>query len=111
MFGVQELSTAIAYDIGLITLVFNNKAFENVRRDQTNSFGGRLIGSTLHNPDFLKLAESFGISADKVDSPETLKPVLEKAINENKPALIEISLESGSETSPWEFIELSQLSE
>lgn len=106
MFGMQELATAAQYDIGLVTLVFNNNAYGNVRRDQQMGFGGRLIGADLKNPDFMKLAESFGVAGYRVSSPDELKPVLAKAIDDNKPALIEISIETGSEAAAWEFINM-----
>jgi acetolactate synthase I/II/III large subunit len=106
MFGMQELATAAQYNIGLITLVFNNNAFGNVRRDQQMGFGGRLIGADLKNPDFMKLAESFGVAGYRVSTPDELKPVLAKAIDDNKPALIEISTVRGSETAAWEFINM-----
>ncbi len=57
MFGVQELATAVQYNIGVIVLVFNNNAFGNVRRDQIELYDGRIVGSELRNPDFVKLAE------------------------------------------------------
>ena len=106
MFGMQELATAAQYDIGLVTLVFNNNAFGNVRRDQQMGFGGRLIGADLKNPDFMKLAESFGVAGYRVSTPDELKSVLAKAIDDNKPALIEISTETGSEAAAWEFINM-----
>ena len=59
MFGVQELATAVQFNIGVITLVFNNNAYGNVRRDQRERFDGRVVASDLVNPDFVKLAESF----------------------------------------------------
>ena len=104
MFGVQELSTAVKYNIGVVTLVFNNNAFGNVLRDQKQIYNNRLIGCELVNPDFVKLAESFGMKGFRVTTPAELKPVLEKAIDSNQPVLIEIYTETGSETSPWEFI-------
>ena len=61
MFGVQELSTAVQFKIGVVTLVFNNNAYGNVRRDQRERFDGRVVASDLVNPDFVKLAESFGV--------------------------------------------------
>lgn len=106
MFGMQELATAAQYNIGLITLVFNNNAFGNVRRDQQMGFGGRLIGADLKNPDFIHLAESFGVAGYRVSTPEELKPVLAKAIDDNKPALIEVSTVTGSEAAAWEFINM-----
>ena len=106
MFAAQELATAAQYNIGLVTLVFNNNSFGNVRRDQQMGFGGRLIGADLVNPDFMLLAESFGVTGYKVSTPEGLKPVLAKAIDDNKPVLIEVAIETGLETAAWEFINI-----
>jgi acetolactate synthase-1/2/3 large subunit len=105
LFAVQELATAAQEKIGLVTLVFNNNAFGNVLRDQQLGFGGRIMGAQLQNPDFVKLAESFGIAGYRVDSPGALQPVLAKALAENRPALIEVTIEQGSEVSPWEFVQ------
>jgi acetolactate synthase-1/2/3 large subunit len=85
-------------------MVFNNRSFANVRRDQLTGFDGNLVGSELVNPDFVALAESFGAAGYRVDSPEQLRPALEKALANDAPAVIEIETETGSETSPWEFI-------
>jgi acetolactate synthase-1/2/3 large subunit len=104
MFAVQELATAAQYGINVVTLVFNNNAFGNVRRDQQTSFDGRLIGAELVNPDFVKLAESFGIRGSRVNSPEALKPELERALAAQQPALIEVVVPRGSEADPWPFI-------
>jgi acetolactate synthase-1/2/3 large subunit len=104
MFGVQELATAAQYDIGLITLLFNNNAFGNVLRDQRIGFGNRVIGAALENPDFMLLANAFGIEGHRVATPAALAPVLAEAIAAGRPALIEIVVAQGSEVSPWEFI-------
>ena len=72
MFGMPELMTAVQHDIGLVTVLFNNRSFGNVRRDQQMNFDGRLLGADLDNPDFVKLAEACGADAERVDSPETL---------------------------------------
>lgn len=106
MFGMQELATAAQYKIGLITLVFNNKSYGNVLRDQDNGFGGRHVGSELQNPDFVKLAESFGIKGIRVTTPAELKPVLAAAIDADQPILIEIDSARGSESSAWEFVNM-----
>jgi acetolactate synthase I/II/III large subunit len=104
MFGVQELATAVQNNINLITIVFNNRSFGNVLRDQQTAFGGRLIGEALVNPNFVALAESFGAVGYRAESPEELKLVLEQALTQNAPVLIEVPSEPGSETSPWPFI-------
>src|SRR5438874_3281740 len=104
MFGVQELATAVQFNIGVVTLVFNNNSYGNVRRDQRERFEGRVVASDLVNPDFVKLAESFGVAAARVTSPETFRPTLEKALAHGAPYLIAIEVPKDSETSPWTFI-------
>ncbi len=103
MFGVQELATAVQYGISVVTVLFNNGSYGNVRRDQMQRYAGRLIGSELVNPDFVRLAESFGAMGLRVNSPAELKGALERALGENGPVIIEVPLETGSEASPWPF--------
>jgi acetolactate synthase-1/2/3 large subunit len=104
MFGVQELATAVQFNIGVVVLVFNNNAYGNVRRDQRERFDGRIVASDLVNPDFIKLAESFGVGAARVTSPDHFRPALEKALAHGGPYLIDIEVPRDSEVSPWAFI-------
>jgi acetolactate synthase I/II/III large subunit len=104
MFGMPELATAVQYGINIVVLVFDNGGYGNVRRDQVERFGGRLIGADLVNPDFVKLAESFSVDAVAVDSPAALRPALERALGLDAPALIHVRVPRGSEVSPWKFI-------
>jgi acetolactate synthase I/II/III large subunit len=104
MFGVQELSTAVQFNIGVVTLVFNNNAYGNVRRDQRMRFDGRVVASDLVNPDFVKLAESFGVAASRVTAPDHFRSALEKALAHGGPYLIAIEVPKDSETTPWTFI-------
>lgn len=104
MFGVQELSTAVQFNIGVVTLVFNNNAYGNVRRDQRERFDGRVVASDLVNPDFVKLAESFGVAAARVTSPDHFKAAMEKALAHGGPYLISVEVPRDSEVSPWAFI-------
>ena len=104
MFGVQELSTAVQFKIGVVTLVFNNNAYGNVRRDQRQHFDGRVVASDLVNPDFVKLAESFGVGAARVTSPDHFRPALEKALADGGPYVISVEVPTDSEVSPWAFI-------
>ena len=104
MFGVQELATAVQFNIAVVTLVFNNNSYGNVRRDQIERFDGRVVASDLVNPDFVKLAESFGVAAARVTSPDGFRSALEKALEHGGPYLIDIEVPTGSEASPWPFI-------
>jgi acetolactate synthase I/II/III large subunit len=89
MFQVQELATAVRHNLGVVFVVFNDNAFGNVQRSQKEDYGNRVIASDLANPDFMKLADSFGIARERATSPEALRPALKRAIASNKPALIE----------------------
>jgi acetolactate synthase-1/2/3 large subunit len=104
MFGVQELATAVQFNIGVVTLVFNNNAYGNVRRDQVQRFDGRVVAADLVNPDFVKLAESFGVAASRVTSPDHFRPALEKALAHGGPYLIAVEVTRDSETTPWTYI-------
>jgi acetolactate synthase I/II/III large subunit len=104
LFGVQELSTAVQFKIGVVVLVFNNNSYGNVRRDQRERFDGRIVASDLVNPDFIKLAESFGVGATRVTSSDHFRPALEKALAHGGPYLIDIEVPRDSEVSPWAFI-------
>ena len=104
MFAVQELATAVQEEIGVIAVIFNNSGYGNVRRDQKRLFSGRSIATSLRNPDFMDLAQSFGAKGYRVDSPNALRPALRQAISEDKPALIEVVVDPEEEVSPWELL-------
>ena len=104
MFGIQELATAVQAGIKVIAIVFNNQSFGNVLRDQKTVFEGRYIGESLTNPDFVRLAESFGAAAFRAAHAADLRSALVRARAEDKPVLIEVPGAPGSEASPWPFL-------
>jgi acetolactate synthase-1/2/3 large subunit len=63
-----------------------------------------VVAADLVNPDFVKLAESFGVGAARVTSPDAFRPALEEALEYGGPYLIDIEVVRDSETSPWAFI-------
>ncbi len=92
LFTAQELSTAVHHNIPLVAVVFVDDAYGNVKRIQKNQYGGRTIASDLHNPDFVKYAESFGMPGYKAESPEQLSEAIEDAWKQDGPALIEVPI-------------------
>jgi acetolactate synthase-1/2/3 large subunit len=102
LFTSNEMATAAQYGIALVTVLFNNGKFQNVQRQQREWFGGRLIGSDLRNPDFLRYGESFGIRSTRVREPAALETAIRAALERNAPALIEV--ECGDMASPWPHI-------
>lgn len=104
LFAMQELATAMQYGINLITVVFNNEVFGNVMRDQEHLFDGRTIGSQLVNPDFMKVADSFGIRGMTARTPEELTRCIRQAIELDAPVLVEVPVDRRHESSPWPFL-------
>ena len=107
MFNVQELATAAHHNIPLVTVVFNDNAYGNVKRMQQELYGDRVIASDLTNPDFVRLAESFGVRAARVDQPAQFKSTLDKALAAREPMLIEIPC--GPMPDPFPFFNLPQV--
>lgn len=90
LYNSQELATAVKYGINAVVIVFNDNAFGNVYRDQINKFEGRAIGSELHNPDFMRLADAYGLRGVRVRGPEELEAALKAALDIDAPGLIEV---------------------
>ncbi|HEY1293114.1 MAG TPA: thiamine pyrophosphate-dependent enzyme, partial [Chloroflexota bacterium] len=89
--ALPELSTARKFGIGLVTVVFNDQAYGNVRRAQAEQFGGRIFGSELLNPDFVELAESFGVRGARATTPGELEGLLRETLGANaEPVLIDV---------------------
>jgi acetolactate synthase-1/2/3 large subunit len=107
MFNVQELASAVLYKLPITTIIFNDRRFTNVQRQQQEWFGGRIIASDLHNPDFVKLAESFGAMGIRVDGPGNLRTAIETAFAQDGPAIIEVTVDEFF-PAPWKFIMMPQ---
>lgn len=108
LYTATELSSAVRHKIPLVTVVFNNNAFGNVKLIQEEWYGGRTIASDLTNPDFVKLAEAFGAAAERVETPAQLRAALKRGFKRRGgPTLIEMTV--GRMPSPWEFIFLPRV--
>lgn len=90
LYNSQELATAVQYGINAIVIVFNDNAYGNVLRAQTEQFDGRVIGTQLHNPDFVKLAQSYGAHGVLASDAMALEATLRDALRMAKPTLIEV---------------------
>jgi len=108
MFTASEMATAICHRIPLVTIVFVDGAFGNVRRTQQERYGNRLIATELANPDFVAFAKSFGAEAVRVEKPQDLRGALRRAFaHRDGPTVIEVPV--GAMPSPWEFIQMGRV--
>ena len=102
----MELATAVHYNIPLVTIVYNDGAYGNVKRIQTERFGGnRTIASTLTNPDIPAFAESFGAMGRRAETPEDLRTALREAFASGGPAMIEVPVKEPM-PNPWQWLAL-----
>ena len=91
----QELATVREYDIPVIAVVLENRTLGMVYQWQSLLYDKRHSQTLLGNsPDFVKLAESFGVNAQRVTKPGETKEALAKAIKDNEPILIDVVIDS-----------------
>jgi len=91
--NLTELSTIGYYGIPVIVVIFNNGTLGMVRQWQTLFFGQRYSQTTLdRGPDFMKLADAYGLEGTRVDSIEAFRAAFEKAYAAGKPCIIECML-------------------
>jgi benzoylformate decarboxylase len=102
MFGIHGLWTMAKYRIPLVVIVFNNRAYMAVK----NQFRGsderiRLaaeLGADLVDPElnFARLAQTFGIFAQRVEQPAEIAPALQRALEQRGPALVDVIISQKS---------------
>ncbi len=92
LYNAQELATAVQYKIPTKVVLFNDNAYGNVMRAQEEQFDGHVIGTQLHNPDFVQFAKSFGAWAMRANGASELGDALRAALAVDGPALIEVPI-------------------
>ena len=99
--NLTELSTIGYYGIPVIIVIFNNGTLGMVRQGQTLFFGHRYSQTTLdRGPDFMKLADAYGLSGTRVHTVEAFTAAFRKAVEEKKPCIIECMLDIDEMVAP-----------
>ena len=97
-FNIQEMGTCVEYGLNPVVMVFNDCAWGVLRQKQREAYNGRFIGSDLRNPDFVKLAESYGANGVRVTSIKELAPALESALKSTTLTLVDVATPDGFES-------------
>ena len=88
----QELATAVQERAAVLFIVVDNGMYGTIRMHQEKQFPGRVSGTSLRNPDFAALAQSYGALGINVETNEDFDAALDRALahikNEGLPALI-----------------------
>ena len=88
--NVQELATAVQYDLPVIVAILNNHSLGMVRQWQQFFYDGRYADTSLEvSPDYVKLAEAYGALGLRATKPDEVRPVLEEAIHQRRPVVID----------------------
>jgi acetolactate synthase-1/2/3 large subunit len=88
MMSVAELETALRYNLPIVCLVFNDRAYGMISWKQMKRFGHE-FGCSFGNPDFVRLAESFGAKGYRVEGEGELGHILTDALSQRRPSVID----------------------
>lgn len=97
--SLHEVSTAVEQNIPVIACVFNNKAWGAEKKNQVDYYNNRFIGSNIDGPNFAEVAKSMGALGFYVDKAEDVGPTIKKALEANKPVVIDIQVD-GTQLAP-----------
>ncbi|MDR0198377.1 MAG: biosynthetic-type acetolactate synthase large subunit [Methanomassiliicoccaceae archaeon] len=93
---IQELATAVAENVNVVICLMNNGWLGMVKQWQKLFWNERYSGTALYqsNPDFVKLAESFGAKGIRVERPSEIGKAFKEAFASDKVCLVDIRIDS-----------------
>jgi acetolactate synthase-1/2/3 large subunit len=92
----MEIMTAVNYEIPLNIILFNNSSMGLIRKNQIQSYDNRFIDCDFVNPDYAKLAESFGINHVLIESESNLNAMFETTDFDGAINLIEVIIDKNA---------------
>ena len=90
----QELATAVQHDAPVVVIVCDNGMYGTIRRHQERKYPGRVSGTSLRNPDFAALAESYGAAGFTVERTQDFDDAFMAARAAGRPALVHLRLDA-----------------
>jgi thiamine pyrophosphate-dependent acetolactate synthase large subunit-like protein len=91
-FTLTELGAAVHHKIPVAFVIFNDSTHTAVKAAQQRTYPGRFIDVDLVNPDYVKIAEAYGIQGMRAESPEQLTSMLKDAMRGNEPVIIDVPI-------------------
>ena len=96
---MMELATAVQNDVKVKIVVMTNNRLGMVRELQTNGYNGREIGVFLDgSPDFIKIAEAYGIKSCRVTDDKSAEEAIELLAEYDGTALVEVMVDENEAT-------------
>lgn len=94
-YHLAELETAARFGINTVTIINNNRSFNQCRDGFEGAQGGRSEGSDdlwiFEDVDFAQVAKSMGCNGIRVEDPEEIRSVLEDAVVADHPVVIDVA--------------------
>lgn len=90
---LQELGMCAQWNIGVKIIVLDNEYLGMVRQWQQLFFDRRYSSVNLQNPDFIKIAEGFGVKGKKITKPKELNAAISEMLAYDGPYLLHIMVE------------------
>ena len=98
---IQELATIRQYDVGVKILLLNNSFLGMVRQWQELFHGERFAESEWkYNPDFVKVAEGYGIPGMRITTPDQISEGLDFLFSDDGPAILEAAIPKDEKVFP-----------
>ncbi len=98
--NIQELATAVNYELPINVAILDNGYLGMVRQWQELFYNRRYSQTELRNPDFVKIAEAYGAEALRVEKVTEIRPALEQAVASSKPVLLDFIIEREENVMP-----------
>ncbi|HHW7449681.1 acetolactate synthase 3 large subunit [Pasteurella multocida subsp. multocida] len=102
--NIQELSTALQYDIPIVIISLNNRFLGMVKQWQDLIYSGRHSQSYMNSlPDFVKLAEAYGHVGIQINTPDELEEKLTQAFSmKDKLVFVDINVDATEHVYPMQ---------
>ena len=99
--NLNEICTAVSYNLPVITIIMNNRVLGNVRQWQTMFYGSRYSQTDPHRKtDYVKLADAFGARGFRVSNIAELRDSLREAMKCTGPVLIDAQIDKDERVLP-----------
>jgi acetolactate synthase-1/2/3 large subunit len=92
-FTMEEIGVAVHHQIPIQMVIFNDGTHSAVKAAQKRTYPGRYIAVDLVNPDYVKIADAYGIEGVRAESPERLTETLVRTRDKNGPTLIDVPID------------------
>jgi len=98
--NMQEMATMVQEGIPVKMAIFNNGYLGMVRQWQQFFHGRRYSATPIWSPDYVKLAEAYGIAGYRVEHSRQIEEAVDRAMRDPGPALVEFLIEQEANVFP-----------